>query len=59
MIRGDREITYSTASYTETGVVDWVLEIPTLVPLVIAATLLLALYSWLATIEQQSSTLGR
>ena len=59
MIRDDREITYNTASYTATGIVGWVFEIPTLVPLVIAATLLLALYSWLATIEQQSSTLGR
>jgi hypothetical protein len=59
MIRDDREITYSMASYTESSVVGRVLEIPTIVLLVIAATLLLALYSWLATIEQQNSPLRR
>ena len=59
IIKGDREITYSTASYTERGIVDWILETPTIVPLVIAATLLLALYSWLATIEKQNSPIGR
>jgi len=59
IIKGDREITYTTSSYTDKGFVDWFLDIPAIVPLLIAATVLLALYSWLAGIEQQSSAGGR
>jgi hypothetical protein len=59
LIKGDREITYTTASYTEKGILDWVLDLPAIVPLLMAATLLLALYSWLATIEKQTSTIER
>jgi hypothetical protein len=46
IIKGDPEVTYTTASYTE-------VEIPAIVPLMLAVILLLAFRSWVAGIETE------
>jgi hypothetical protein len=52
--------TYTTASADKpaaiSGTLDWLLEIPAIVPLLIASVLLLAFYSRLTTIEKRHST---
>jgi hypothetical protein len=55
IIKGDPQVTYSTASYTEAGILEKVLEIPAIVPLMLAVILLLAFRSWVAGIETESS----
>jgi hypothetical protein len=61
-LQGNQDITYATASANKPateGITDWFLEIPAIVPLLIASALLLVFYAWLATIEQEDSTMGR
>jgi hypothetical protein len=55
LIKGDPDVTYTTASYTEPTIVDRLLEIPAIVPLIIVATFFRALHGWLAEIEKRSS----
>jgi len=37
-------------------IVDWLLEVPAVVPLLTASALLLAFYAWVATVEKEIST---
>jgi hypothetical protein len=47
IIKGDLDVTYTTASYTDKGIVGWLLDLPAIIPLLLAATL-----------EKQNSALG-
>src|SRR5262249_24166962 len=57
-LRNDQSVVYITASserFDPTGtreIVDWLLEVPTIVPLLIASALIVMFYRWLATIEK-------
>ena len=60
-LQGNQDITYATASANKSvtgGITDWLLEIPAILPFLIASTLLLTFYTWLATIEKKNSTIG-
>jgi hypothetical protein len=58
LIMGDPEVTFTTASYTEEGIVEKLLEIPAVVPLLVAVILLFAFHSWVASFEKEFSTGG-
>jgi hypothetical protein len=49
--------TYTMASSDkpETAMADWLLDVPAIVPVLIASALLLGFYLWLTSIEQASS----
>jgi hypothetical protein len=55
VVRGEPEVTYSTASYSAPTMIDRLLDLPALVPLLLAAMALFALYGWLAEVERRSS----
>jgi hypothetical protein len=50
-------VTYTTASSDkpEAVIANWLLDVPVIVPILIASALLLGFYLWLASVEQASS----
>jgi hypothetical protein len=52
LIRGDPEVTYTTASYDSNQLLEDFLELPAIIPLLVAAILLLAFQSWMASIQK-------
>jgi hypothetical protein len=59
-LKGNQNIyvTASSDNVQTNGIADWLLEIPAIVPLLIASALLLAFYAWVAAIEKEIS-IGR
>jgi hypothetical protein len=45
----------ASSDKTETAMADWLLDVPAIVPILIASALLLGFYLWLTSIEQASS----